>query len=465
MTYRTVPNHRKLRLAELAHPCPEAGGRSRTVQPQARLDRWEILRDLVVDAWSNRDEPRQELLGRHLGALSPVEADLIRRMFLNVERILPLGDSVIDLEGHTVSFDSDEAGITTSVQLTFSLTHPDGTTEHVRLKTGRAATSLDEAAVVWASAEAGESFADLMAWPGEVEPIEAPSDLEGRLHRLVEMSPILNRSGIRPGPACVWCVRSAVCGAYPADRIVPTNARTVNLTKTDVEGLERCHRRVAWRRVHGIPRDDGDDVDANGHASQGRLLHAMVAAAHDGDDPEGAVAAFLTGVPPSEVADLQTMWDNHLRLLADEGLTVRATEFPLGITLLEGEAAQLRGVTLIGFVDLTARDTREAPVVVELKTGRRADTAVEDDLYAVGMQRWIGSDEPMVIHRHYLGGELPECVVVTMDPGDVGAAAARLRRRVASVDDWDWGDPLQPAFTVGAWCATCEYRATCESYR
>lgn len=464
MSIRTVPNYRKLKVADLAHPCPEAGGRSRTRQPRGRLDRWMILRDLLADAWANPGIGRVELLDRHLGSLSPLEADLIRRMFLNVERIFPVQDAEIDLEGASIAFDDDRAGVTTSVHVTFRVTHADGSVEMVRLKTGRSSSSTEEAAVLWAGAEEGETFTDLMAWPGEVEELPVPSDLEDRLRVLVEESPALQASGVRPGPACVWCARAALCGAFPSDRIVPTSARTVNLTKTDVEGLGQCRRRVAWRRVHGIPRDDGDD-DASPAVSQGRLLHALVAAAESSDTPTDTVTDFLLGVAPSEVADMRMMWEHHRHLMDAEGIGVRRLEFPVGLTILEGERADIHGVTIIGFLDMTARDAAGRPVAVEIKTGSPGDTEIEDDLYAVGLRRWIGPDDPIVIHRHYVRPSPPVCETVELESGVADLATERLRRRVAVVSEWDWEDPLAVHPSVGPWCGGCEFRLTCESYR
>lgn len=464
MSSRTVPNYRKLKVAELVHPCPAAGGRTRTRQPRARLDRWMILRDLLADAWANPDIERTVLFERHLAALSPLEADLIRRMFLNVERIFPVQDSDIDLEGVTIPFDDDGAGVTTSVHITFRVAHPDGSVEMVRLKTGRSSSSVEEAAVLWSGADDGETFTDLMAWPGEVEQIGVPSDLEARLQALIEESPALHGSGVRPGSACVWCARAALCGAFPSDRIVPTSARTVNLTKTDVEGLAQCRRRVAWRRVHGIPRDDGDE-DTPPAVSQGRVFHSLVAAAENSDAPAATVADFLLGVAPSEVADLQMMWEHHRHLMGTEGIEVRRLEFPVGMTLLEGERADIHGVTIIGFLDMTARDAAGRPLAVEIKTGSPGDTEIEDDLYAVGMRRWIGPDDPIVIHRHYVRPTPPVCEVVELDRQAADRAIDRLRRRVAVVEGWDWEDPLSVAPTVGSWCGGCEFRLTCESYR
>lgn len=465
MAYRPTANLRKIKLDALGHPCPEAHGRSQTRQPRAALDRWKILRHLLVDAWSNPGEPDEEVLARNLGVLSRLEADLIRRMFLNVKRIFPLPEgATLDLEGRNLSWDDDEAGVTTSVYVTVSVTHADGEVEHVRLKTGRRPSTPEESAVLWQAAEPGETFTDLMAWPGEVEPIEPPPDIESRLADVVESSPALTASGVRPGPGCVWCPRTALCGAFPAGRVVPSSARHFNLTKTDVESLGHCHRRTAWRRVHAIPRDDGEEAGAPDRISQGRLFHALVAASHGSDDPQATVTDFLDGVPPSEVADLRLMWEQHLGLIAREGLEVRVAEFPVGLTLLEGERADTRGVTIIGFVDLTARDSGGAPVAIELKTGSAGDTQVENDLYAAGMRRWVGA-EPIIIHRHYVRSSPPQCEVVTLGEDEIEAAAARLRNRVAPVYGWDWDEPLQPGYTVGPWCGGCEFRITCESYR
>lgn len=466
MTYQPPANLRKVKIPVLTHTCPEAGGRTRTKHPRARLERWGILRDLLVDRWANRDASDEEVLGRHLGSLSSLEADLVRRMYLNVQRIFPIPDDAeVNLDGHNINFDDPDMGITTSVYLTASVTYQDGTTEHIRLKTGRSPSTGEEAAVLWHGAAEEDSFVDLMAWSGELEPIEPPSDVETTLASMVATSAVLNRSGIRPGSGCVWCERTAACGAFPAPKVVPTNARTLNLTKTDIETLDRCHRRVAWRRVHGIPRDDGEEMDLGGAVSQGRLLHSLIQMAELADNPEAAAADFLASVPPSEVADLATLWEKHRHLMDAEQLTARMTEFPVGLTLVEGERAATRGATVIAFLDMTARDSQEAPVAVEIKSGSPVDTSIEDDLYAVGMRRWIGEEQPVVIHRHYVGWSPPRCEVVTYSPDEVEQAAARLADRVRPVHDWDWEDPLEPRFAVGSWCTGCEFRATCEAYR
>lgn len=462
MTSRSVPNLRKVKLYDLTHPCPAAGSGPRTRQPRARLDRWTILRDLLVDAWSNPEEENEAVLARHLGVLSELEANLIRKMYLNVRRAFPVPPTAgFDPESHPIHYDDSTVGITTAVSYTFSFSHDDGHNERVRLKTGRSQTTAVEAAVSWAGADPDDRFVDLMAWPGEVEEIAPPSDLESVLSDLIETAPFLHQSGVRPGPACVHCSRSAVCGAFPADRVVPSTAATVNLTKTDVEVLGQCQRRVAWRRVHGIPRDDGDEVDRVDSFSRGRLFHEMVARAETGEDREDVVQGFLGGAPPSERAGLEMMWANHCGLVESEGLDVKVSEFPVGATLLEGKRQLTRGVTLIGFVDLVAR--AGDPVVVELKTGAPGSSDVEDDIYAVGMSVWV--DGPVVIHRHFVGMDPPVCEMVEVQPEEMESARQRLRSRVTSVHEWDWEDPLQPPFQVGGWCSGCEFKTTCESYR
>lgn len=464
MSGRAIPNYRQVKVADLVHPCPAAGARTRTRQPRASLDRWKVLRDLLAEAWGSPGTDPADILDRHLSALSRLEADLVRRMFLNVQRIFPLPDGAeVDLEGTALTFDHDGSGISTAVHTTLSLAYPDGTTEHVRLKTGRAASSPEEAAVMWSAAEEGESFTDLMAWVGEVEPVPRPSAVEARLESLIDRASRLDSGEVRPGAACVWCRRAALCGAFPADRVVPTTARIINLTKTDIEVLDRCHRRVAWRRVHAIPRDDGEEEGVAG-AAAGRLFHSLVAAVEGSDRPEDTLSDFLLGVPPSEVAEMAMMWDHHRQLMESEGIVARRAEFPVGLTLLEGERADLHGVTIIGFVDLTARDAGGRPVAVELKTGSPGDTTVEDDLYAVGMSRWVDGG-PTVIHRHYVRPSPPVCEMVELDPATLEGPRQRLRSRVAPVHEWDWEDPLAVGYSVGPWCGGCEFRTTCESYR
>src|SRR5690606_19411410 len=112
---------------------------------------------------------------------------------------------------------------------------------------------------------------------------------------------------------------------------------------------------------------------------------------------------------------------------------------------------------------MTARDAAGRPVAVEIKTGSPGDTEIEDDLYAVGLRRWIGSDDPIVIHRHYVRPSPPVCEIVELEAGAADLATERLRRRVAVVNGLDWEDPLAVAPSVGPWCGGCEFRLTCES--
>ena len=140
------------------------------------------------------------------------------------------------------------------------------------MKTGRSRTTDAEAAVLWSAAEDGETFVDLMASTGEVEEIAAPPDPEALLSDLLEEHS-QRGSGVRPGPACVWCRRAATCGAFPSDR--PVSSR-LNVW-TDVEAWNRATA-VAWRRVHGVPRDDGEEIDMGSSLGRG-VFHALVGAA------------------------------------------------------------------------------------------------------------------------------------------------------------------------------------------
>lgn len=465
MPYRARPNLRSVKVTDLMHPCPAAGGRARTTQPSARLDRWQILRDLLYDAWANPNTDTDDLLRRHLDALSPLEADLVRRMFLNVGRAFDIPAGAAVEEGRRFGYDAADHGVAIGLTTTFTVTRDDDSVEHVRLRTGRRPTSTEEAAVIHAGAEPGDGFIDLMAWTGEVEPISRPTDTEEVLARMLATSPSLAGSGVRPGPACVGCSRAARCGAFPAERVAPTNARTLNLTKTDLEALGRCQRRVAWRRVHGIPRDDIEDGGVSGGVALGRMFHTMVATAEGGPDPDGAVSAYLDRAPPSEVDALRLMWDHHRRLMDDEGLVTRRVEYPVGVTLLDGVGGEMTGVTVMAFLDITARAPEGHPVAVELKTGSPDDSGIENDLYALGLRRWLPDDHPAVIHRHLVGASPPRCEIVTVPPEATPAAADRVRRLTAVTQTWDWNEPLQPSYVVGGWCGSCEFRVTCESRR
>lgn len=466
--YRETQQLQKIKIRDLGHPCGAATRGPRTKQPTARLDRWVILRDLLVDAWKNPTEPQEDILHRHLQALSQLERDLIRRMFLNVRRILPVPEGAeINLEGQSSNYDAPDAGVTTSIFLTWSIALPDGKTEHFRLKTGRSGTTPDEAAVIWSAAGSNETFYDVMAWPGEVEEIARPPSLEEHLRTTIENSPALRAPQLRPGRYCLWCDRSARCGAYPPADDVPvaTYARTVNLSKTDLIDLGICERRVAWRRVHGIPYDDGEDPAETEELSQGIEFHRMLSAAHGTDDPATAIDNFLRTMPLSEISDLKHMWDNHMALIEAEGLTIRRTEYPVGISFVDGPKQDLRGVTLIALIDLTARDLEGMPAAIEVKTGAWRVAEIENDLYALGVRPLIPPEVPIVIHRHHVRKDPPACERVEYSHSDLVEAEARLRERLAPALRWSWDDPLQPPYQVGAWCQGCRHQGTCSLYR
>ena len=466
--YREEPDLLKLSLRELGHPCGAATRERATKQPRASLVRWGVLRDLLVDSWQNPNETNEVVARRHLQALSPIERDLTWKMFLNVRWILPLPEgSEIDFQGESRYYEHMDAGIATSVYITWSFLHPDGTRERFRLKTGRSVTSSEEAALLWRDAETGEAFHDVMAWSGEIADIDQPASLEERLREVIEGSTALGDPSPRPGYYCVRCDRAARCGVYPTSESgkAPTHARTLNLTKTDLIDLALCQRRVAWRRVHGIPYDSGDDPAGSDELSRGIEFHRLLTTAHASDDPASAVEDFLHALPVSEVADFRQMWENHLTLLATDGLTVRRTEFPVGITLLAGEKQDLRGATLMGFLDLTARDALGNPAAIEVKTGTSVVSEVENDLYAVGMRRWLSPGQRVVIHRHHVRRNPPECDRFEYSDTDVEQAIARLRARLAPALTWDWDDPLQPPFQIGAWCQGCRHQSICGVYR
>ncbi len=432
------------------------------------LDRWVVLRDLLVDGWLNPKEPVEEILSRNLEVLNPLERDLIRKMFFNVRRIVGAAeDAQFDFEGQSRTYDDDTAGISTSVYLTWSLILADGSIEHFRLKTGRSGSTAEESALLLSTAQKGETFFDVMAWPGEIEPIQEPESIEETLRAAIQNSPALGEGGLRPGYLCVWCDRSALCGAFPSPgrERIPTNARTINLTKTDLVDLSVCERRVAWRRVHGIPYDDGFDPATTGMLSQGRAFHEMIAAAHLSEDPEGAVEAYLLTISPSEVADMQQMWENHQRLLADEALVIRRTEFPVGVTLVDGPNQDMNGATLLGFLDLTVRDRNDIPAIVEIKTGGPGESQLEDDLYAVGARPLIPDQYPVVIHRHYVRSSPPVCEISEYSSTDIDGAVQRLRRHIKPALAWNWEDPLQVPYNVGGWCQGCRHETTCTLYR
>src|SRR5690606_32750432 len=102
---------------------------------------------------------------------------------------------------------------------------------------------------------------------------------------------------------------------------------------------------------------------------------------------------------------------------------------------------------------------------IELKTCNPTEHVTQADIYAGGLRRWIGPDTPAVIHPPSARWAPPTCEVVALGSGEAQAAAERPRRRVRPIHDWDWDDPLQPAYAEGPWCNGCEFRLTCRAYR
>lgn len=413
------------------------------------------------------------LVDRGAEEWDPVNAGWIRRLALTVERILDVETgSTVTVEPDSFGYVHEPTGMVVSVASQFSVTRPDGTVDHYRLKTGRTRTDPTEAAILTLASGDGEQFFDLAAGPGTIEEIAPPGDPAGHLETAFDTSPTLTSEtgALRPGWWCTFCDRSAVCGAYPSDPpgAVRWSSEAITLTKTDLEALGSCERRVAWRRIHQIPRDDGTDIDEERPLARGRLFHDLLAEVQVSDDQDAALEAFLRRVPPSEIGDLQTLWDHHRRLLRDEDIAVRRVEFPVGGSIRD-PAGSNRWATIVGFADATTVDADGVPVVIEVKTGGGPGSEIEFDLYAMGIARWLTARNRTVervrVHRHHVRRDGATCEVREYGPGDIEDAVEHLTTLVAPVLSWPWDDPLAPDFAVDAWCVDCEFRTTCENFR
>lgn len=467
--YEDGPTELRIADLRLGEACPVAIGRRRTKGPTAALDRWVAVRDAVVE-WAGQpgtvDIERIE--SDLLGHLDPVQREVAARLFARCRDAI--GDADVDADPVAARVISDDGRFALRVPYTFALTHPEGDTELLRLKLTRP-SDADEAAVLALGTDPGAIPGDLLADPGQVEPIDVdPAEAERRvaaLFALADAAPVGDRP--RPGFHCWRCDRSAVCGAYPDPwgHRIPSSARTIKVSRSTLARLAECDRRVAWKALHQLPTpEEGLFDDPSTALVVGQALHRVLETALLDDDPEGVVATHAAGLPASEQADLWLLWERHTALSTGEpaGVDVTRTELPFGVTLPVPDADT--AVVAIGTIDAAGREADGTAAVVEHRTGGLAEIPhLEQELYAVAT--WLATgDERVAVHHHHLRADpAGACTRRVFEGDDLRAALDDLLAAAQAIAGWDPFDSLQPRHTIGDWCRTCPFEVTCRSWR
>jgi hypothetical protein len=477
--YEEPPERINIGQTLLAAECPAAVGVG-TKTPDHALRRWKDVAGACL-SWHQGTDPGEAIRDR-FGWMDPVQRDLCTGLFRTYVRLMADSrDRVSDYEpeGSTVFHPSGGASAVASVL--FAL---DGG-ELVKLRTGRTGSVPEEIAVLVEGLDDGESLIEVMAADGRIETLEMePDERRERLARLFALWDAQREAdrptGTRPGLWCYRCPRPARCGHYPApDGARPASTtRTILMPKTWARRLSVCERQVAWKRLYGIPEDTGDDDPSEARAA-GVRFHDLLAASLLADDPDGAFDLALQSVPPSEVANMQWLYERHRRLEAEHGhpVTSVGVEYEVGATIvvpglhLDSRDRITPGkpvaVVFMGRADATGREADGTPTVVEHRTGAGAADIdqIELDLYAVGTAL-IARRTEAAVHLHLLGlPDGPRCVRQHYDEEALGEAVERLRDPAGIVANWHPLDATGPPYSVGPWCGGCGFRARCEEYR
>jgi hypothetical protein len=451
------------------------------------LTRWGAVRDLIV-GWYGDDrsdgEAVPDLVDRLIGWMDPVQRLVVERLFAGWRAVFPKEPDVeVDTEQRSVSSFDHDHGVELRVSTTFGMSRPDGTTERVRLRTGRTRTGPDDAAVLHGGDEQGVVFLDGLVATGVAEEIVEPPERETRVAELVDLANREARVPLNPGQWCFSCSSAPRCGQYPllGGGRVFNSTRSVIVSKTQLGWLHTCHRRIAWDRIHQIPTAEDGEFELRAGLATGLRFHETAAAAITSDDPDSVVESGCRQESPSEAAELRRLWDNHVRLWDEDGAPdARAVEYSAGVTFLvpgphvdsKGrESTQPVAVTLIGVLDVTGREPDGTPMVIEHRTGRSGEHGhLEAELYAVSAAAAIARStgvgpERLAVHLHHLRPDPPVCERRVFTAGDLAAAAEELRAAAETIAGWHPDKSLEPRFDVGPWCGGCRQRLMCESFR
>ncbi len=454
--------------------------------PRWQLDRWVAVHD-AIEEWYRSDlsddQAVPDIVNRIMGWMDPVQRFVAERLFATYRQVMPKRtDERVDLDpARSEVLDADTNSLLAAASQIRIET--DGEIEHVKLKTGRAAPSDNEKAVlIEGSPDPAIRFVEVALAIGEVNDLELPEAQRtaaiGRLFAIPQKVDTLERKGTRPGLHCFQCPRPARCGQYPyMVEGSGGHSRAVLVSKTWLAKLALCERQVAWARLYSIPQKERDTGDM-GPRFSGSAFHEAIASALLSDDPNRVMRAAVHGIEPSEQAELLWLWERHLELVETEPhpLTVRETEYGIGVTMTapgvhidsrdREHADQPVAVIFAGLADAVGREAGGTPAVLEHRTGASANSLhLEPELYALGAHLLTG-DTPVAVHTHSLrapGG--PSCNRRTFNKTDLVDAANKLQSAAATITNWHPTNSLSPTFRVGDWCTYCPFDSVCPDYR
>lgn len=479
--YSEEPRTINLGVVERLSHCPAAVGVG-TRMPRNTLDRWIAVRDACA-SWHN-GMPVDEAITTYFAVFDAVQRRVCSILFRRyVDLMSGSRDGWVDLEGDQLVVRHPLQNAYATASITFTLDGDEGR-ELVKLRTGRHGTSRWERAVIAMAKDPDDSVVEVMAPIGTID--ELTIDEDDAAAALQEIFDVWDAHeagtgsrGTRPGWWCFTCPRPARCGQYPTpDRQrVPASTRTVVVPKTWARAVSVCERRVAWKQLHQIPRDDWTD-DEDWRRDRGIAFHELAASALATDDPDTAFSELLGDVPDAERQNLAWLWERHLELEAahTHPVEILETEYQVGTTIATRGLVVRRGkvddgqpvaVVFTARADATGRERDGTPAVVELKTGPGASDVdqIETDIYALGASL-ITDSVPVAVHLHQLG--LPDgsrCVRVVYDADALSGARERLHELATRIASWHPEDAEAAAYTVGSWCHSCPFRARCEDHR
>ena len=479
--YSEEPTPINLGVVERLSHCPASYGVG-TRLPRNALDRWIAVRDACA-SWHN-GMSAEEAAATHFGAFDEVQRRICSTLLRRYTDLMSSSrDDWEDVEGDQLLVRHPREDAYASAAVTFTLTG-DGGRELVKLRTGRRGSSPWERAILTTGKETEDSVIEVMAPIGTIEELEMGE--EEAAAALDEIFEIWDRHehgagsrGTVPGWWCFTCPRPARCGQYPTPdgSRVPASTRTVVVSKTWARAVSVCERKVAWKHVHQIPRDDWTE-DEDWRRDRGIAFHELAAAALAAKEPDAAFAALLEEVPDAERQNLAWLWERHRELESGHEHPVRTieTEYQVGATLTVPGTEVRRGrvsdgrpvaIVLTARADATGREEDGTPAVIELKTGPGAAEVdrVEADIYALGASLVTGA-APIAVHLHQLGlADGPRCVRLLYDVEALEDARERLDAIATKIAAWHPEDAASVPYSVGAWCHDCPFRARCEDHR